>query len=547
MDNTADTRGSDRREVEIRLLPVDRVLHALVGEGLLHVLQRENVALGATCGGLGTCGECRVRFLTGTPDPTPSDLALLSGEDIEAGWRLACQQPVWADASIEITGSRSSHQVETAKSLEVAPEILQGESSPANGEGIGVAIDVGTTTLAVYVFDLASGAMLGDAAGYNPQRTMGADVISRIGHVRAYGEAGLKQLQQAVIGGLNNRVRSACGQAGAEPKDILRAVVAGNPTMLHLFMGVSPVGIDQSPFEAAFLDSVTATSTEVGLDLHPEARVQLLPGASSYLGSDVVVGMLATSLGEEGRTELLVDIGTNGEIVLANDGRFVACSTAAGPAFEGAAIRDGMNAVPGAIEDVRITGRHVTYSTIGDAPPEGICGTGLIGAVHELLKEGAIDSSGKLLREHEALSEQFCGEGRHLGFSLAQSSRRVTLYQEDIRSFQLGKAAIRAGIDTLLDVTGVAAGDLERVYIAGAFGTHLKPQRALGTGLLPAIPTERIRPVGNTAGQGAVMVLLNRSLLGAADALAKRVETIELATLPEFARRYIDRMAFPKT
>jgi len=543
-----DSPSADERSPELRftVLPSAREVTSRCHRTFAEALRENGIAGRADCGSMGTCGQCRIRFVSQAPPPSPSGRRLISAEALAAGWRLACQQPVLADASIEIAEPQASDPAGPAKLLEAPSKRSGREGSPLNGRGIGVAIDVGTTTLAVYLFDLSNGTLLGSAADYNPQRTLGADVISRIGIVRTRGAAGLEQLQQSVIEGLNGQIQSACEQAGTEPTEVLRAVVAGNPTMLHLFMGVSPVGIDQSPFEAAFLGSVTVAPTTIGLEVHPEAEVQLLPGASSYLGSDVVVGVLATSLGEGGATELLIDIGTNGEIVLAHGGRFAACSTAAGPAFEGAAIRDGMTAVPGAIEDVRITGSRVATSTIGDAPAVGLCGTGLIGAVHELLQEGAIDASGKLLRDHRALSEFLVGEGRDLGFFLGRSPRRVTLYQEDIRSFQLGKAAIRAGIDTLLDVTGVVAEDLERVYVAGAFGTHLQPQRALGTGLLPTLPTERIYAVGNTAGQGAVMVLLDRSLLSTADALAKRIETIELAAIPEFARRYIDRMAFPE-
>ncbi|MCK5246009.1 DUF4445 domain-containing protein, partial [Candidatus Bipolaricaulota bacterium] len=412
------------------------------------------------------------------------------------------------------------------------------------GELLGLAIDIGTTTLAVYLFDLLKGTMRASEADYNPQRDVGADVISRIGYVREHAQVGLLRLQQAIVDGLNTLIHSACESAHTATGDIYRLVIAGNPTMLHLLAGISPVGIDHSPFTPVFLNSLTVATHSIGLQAHPAAEVLFLPGISSYVGADIVAGVLATSLGSSGRTELLVDVGTNGEIVLAAEGRLIACSTAAGPAFEGATIRDGMNAVLGAIEDVVIDTDSVQCSTIGGGPPKGICGTGLIGAVHELLKVGIIDATGKLIKGQGALSGRSSGEGRDARFVLDDSASPVAIYQQDVRAFQLGKAAIRAGIDTLLHSVGITAQDLDRVYVAGAFGTHLQPERALGTGLLPMIAKERIHAVGNTAGQGAVIVLLDERLRADTDALAKQVEFIELGSTPEFADRYIDRMSF---
>jgi uncharacterized 2Fe-2S/4Fe-4S cluster protein (DUF4445 family) len=561
------------------------------------------------CGSMGTCGKCRIRFLSPAPEASSAGVRLLSAEQLSAGWRLACQQLVEADAVIEIPtsedqlratatdtaalraeslcpgveqfsvileppmggSSASSEQalsralgegcrcsLDALHALSERPrgrrsafigvrrgdQILDLRPGSVPGEVLGLAIDVGTTTLAVYLFDLLHGTMRAREVDFNPQRAAGADVISRIGYVRAHAQVGLQRLQQAVVDGLNDLIRRACASADVATSDIYRIVIAGNPTMLHLLAGISPVGIDHNPYTAVFLNSLTVASHDIGLEAHPAAGVLLLPGISSYVGADIVAGLLATSLGRGGRTELLVDVGTNGEIVLATDGRFIACSTAAGPAFEGAEIRDGMNAVPGAIEDLVIDADSVQCTTIGGLPPKGICGTGLISAVHELLKVGIIDATGKLTRGQGALSERSLGEGKDACFVLGDSDSPVAIYQQDIRAFQLGKAAIRVGIDTLLHVAGVAAEDLDRVYVAGAFGTHLLPERALGTGLLPMINKERIHAVGNTSGQGAAIVLLDERLRAAADALAQRVEFIELGSTAEFADRYIDQMAF---
>lgn len=561
------------------------------------------------CGSMGTCGKCRIRFLSQAPEPSSAGIRLLSEADISAGWRLACQQVVEADAVIEISEaedhlrtkatdtivsrtnnlnpgveqfrvilqpsipgiSKSSEQavslalgedylcsLEAMRTLSERPRghkstfagvrrgdrILDLRPDSVPGDLLGLAIDIGTTTLAVYLFDFLKGTMRASKADYNLQRTVGADVISRIGYVREHAQVGLLHLQQAVVDGLNALIHSACESAHVSTGDIYRIVIAGNPTMLHLLAGINPVGIDLSPYTPVFLNSLTVAPHNIGLQAHPSAEVLFLPGISSYVGADIVAGMLATSLGSKGRTELLVDVGTNGEIVLAHEDRLIACSTAAGPAFEGAAIRDGMNAVSGAIEDVIIDASSVQCSTIGGGAPKGLCGTGLISAVHELLKVGIIDPTGRLISGHGVLSERISGEGRDARFALGDEASKVAIYQQDIREFQLGKAAIRAGIDTLLHSAGVNAQDLDRVYVAGAFGTHLQPERTLGTGLLPMIGEERIHAVGNTAGQGAVIVLLDERVRAEADALARRVEPIELGSSREFADRFIKRMSF---
>ncbi|MBE0634725.1 DUF4445 domain-containing protein, partial [Candidatus Bipolaricaulota bacterium] len=414
------------------------------------------------------------------------------------------------------------------------------------GEVLGLAIDIGTTTLAVHLFDLLQGKMRASEVDFNPQRAVGADIISRIGYVREHAQVGLQYLQQTIVDGLNALIYRVCESAHVSIGDIYRTVIAGNPTMLHLLAGISPVGIDHSPYTAVFLNSMTVAPKDIGLQAHPAAEALFLPGISSYVGADIVAGMLATSLGGGGRTELLVDVGTNGEVVLAADGRLMACSTAAGPAFEGATIRDGMGAVAGAIEDVVIDGDLIQCSTIGGLPPKGICGTGLIGAVHELLRAGIIDSTGRLIRGRGALSKRSSSQGKESHFVLVDGAFPVSIYQQDIRAFQLGKAAIRAGIDTLLHSVGVAPQELDRVYVAGAFGTHLQPARALGTGLLPMIRQERIHAVGNTSAQGAAFVLLDERLRADTDALAQRVKFIDLGSSSEFAHRYIDQMAFAK-
>jgi len=596
--------------VRFTALPSGRTISADSHQTFAEALASSGQAIPADCGGMGTCGQCRIRFLSKPPDPSHVGRRQIAPTDLAAGWRLACQQPVVAGATVEAPSSGGRPQTEATGRQPSMPQrlrpgveafrvmlrptdtwnptsidralcrdmeesvtcslralrglcdhhrkketelsgvrrgsrILELRAGSEARRMLGLAIDVGTTTLAVQLHDLASGELLASEADYNPQRGLGADVISRIGYVRRQGAGGLDELHGLVSEALNALARAACNRCGAETTDIYKIVAVGNPAMLHLLAGVSPVGIDQSPFEAVFLNSVTSNPEVLGLHAHPEARLELLPSASSYIGADVVAGAMAISLGNGRRTELLVDIGTNGEIVLASGGSLIACSAAAGPAFEGAAIRDGMSATAGAIEDVTLAQDALLLSTIDAAPARGLCGTGLIGAVHQLLRAELIDASGRL-RSVPAWGHRLRGEGKDLRFVLAEDPVSVSLYQEDIRAFQLGKAAIRAGIDTLLRSAGVSASELDSVYVAGAFGTHLKAEYALGTGLLPAIPSQRIRAVGNTAGQGAAMVLLDEDLRAPVDALARQIANVELAAVPEFAERYLQQMAFSR-
>jgi len=599
---------SGHATIHVTLLPSGRTVESTPGRSCAEMLAAAGLPLSTDCGGIGTCGKCLVRFSGEAPEASPAGRRFLSAQAIQDGWRLACQHPVQDGMQIEIPSeteqleSKATFEFDVAR-LSLDPEIAAvtadlapptrddplagmdalltalGEHLPISlaamrglsdrprgavrrvqvikgngrvldvrsGEGVvlGAAIDVGTTTLAVYLYDLMTGRRVGSSAGYNPQRAFGADVISRIGRVRKRGDEGLAELHETLIEGLNERLQAACEAADADPRSIYRAVVVGNPTMMHLMIGVSPVGIDHVPYVSAFLRSVQFQASEEGLCMHPSGDVLLLPGISSYVGSDIVAGLLATSLGQSGEPELLVDIGTNGEIALAMDHRLVSCSTAAGPAFEGAAIRQGMTAVTGAIEDVSIQDGSVTASVIGGGDARGLCGTGLIGAIDECQIAGCIDSTGQMVDDPCDLADRIEGEGRDRALVLTDGDAPVRLYQEDVRQFQLGKAAIRAGIDTLLDHSGVRACEVARLYVAGAFGTHLRPQRALRTGLLPTIAEGRIRAVGNTAAQGAIFVLLDRRMQTEAEELAQRAEYVELSSDAGFSKRYLDHLSFP--
>lgn len=431
--------------------------------------------------------------------------------------------------------------------IEADGEVLDARAGhTANIYGLaGLAIDVGTTTLAVHLLDLATGRQLGAAASRNPQCRLGADVIARIAHVRHHGNDGLEELHSAAIGGLNALIEQVAGEASVPRTSICRATVVGNPTMVHLFLCVDPRGIDRSPYVPVFRDGVRCRAQEVGLGIHPRAVVETLAAVSAYVGADIVAGLLAVGTGGEGETTLFLDIGTNGEIVLTSGGRRIACSTAAGPAFEGASVVEGMPALDGAIETVRVLGGEVDCRTIGGAPAIGLCGTGLVSAIAELRSAGVIEASGRFADGGAWWGERLDGEGKRRRFRLTDGHAPVHLYQSDVREFQLAKAAVRAGIEIQLDHAGLAAQAIDRVLIGGAFSSRLSSEHLVSTGLLPEIDPSRVRLVGNVAGQGAKRALLDRRLVDEAEGVARSIEYLELSGDERFADLYVGQMALP--
>ena len=605
METSASRTQRDRREIggEIVLAPGDVVLRGTIGATILRTLQENNVPIGSSCGALGTCGECKIRFVDQAPDPTARDLESFGVEHISRGWRLACQHAVVHRIAIEIRPesgelnhkeqidecvedrapnaavrlctvvleppSRTDRRPRAVqigdalgRNLQIPVSVLRQLSDPAtagldtlsvitNGDKIleirsevkgpihGLAIDIGTTTLAVYLFDLLTGRQLGVAAARNPQRKFGADVISRIAHVRREKGKGLGELHGAVVEGLNELIGRLTAQSSVLPNSIYGVTVVGNPTMLHLFLSVNPIGIDVSPYVPTFTHAVQTRAEDLGLDVNADAVIQTLPAISAYVGADIIAGIIATGLHQSEDRTLFLDVGTNGEIVLATDGRLVACSTAAGPALEGASLVQGMPELHGAIESIHIRDGMIRCSVIGDAVPAGICGTGLLSAVAECLRIGAIDSSGRICKDGSPLSNRIDGQGNKRRIRLTDVGTPVYLYQSDVREFQLAKAAIRAGIELLLQHADLRALNLDRILIGGAFSARMSSEHLIETGFLPTIDLRKIHIVGNVAGQGAKQALLNQDVMEEANSLAQRVEYLELSGDPRFSELYI--------
>ena len=409
----------------------------------------------------------------------------------------------------------------------------------------GAAVDVGTTTVVATVVDLEAGAVVGVATVINGQAPFGADVIARIGAAMQDDE-NVERLRAAVVGTVNAVIGEACSGAGVDPTTIAEVVAVGNATMLHLLFGVDPRSIALSPFVASFLEPLDLSAREAGLEVHPAARLAAFPSIGAYVGADIVADVLATGLARDPTMRLLIDVGTNGEIVVGNADRAVATAAPAGPAFEGGQILHGMRATEGAIEGVRL-GDDVALQVIGDVEPAGICGSGLIDAVAQLRLAGLLKENGLLLSDEEAvghpLAARLVARDGVRAFALTDA---VVLTQLDVRELQSAKGAIATGIEVAMGELGLAAADLDEVLLAGSFGTYIDPANAVALGLVPPVPVDRVRAVGNTASEGAKMALLSfRERAVAFEQLPQQIEYVELSGAPDFNERFIRNLAFP--
>lgn len=399
------------------------------------------------------------------------------------------------------------------------------------------AFDIGTTTLAGYLLDASDGRVLAVESRMNPQAQYGADVIMRADHALAHGTEALsgciRQELDAMIGCL-------CAQADRERTDILQICAAGNTCMHHLFLNLSPASLVHAPYTPAISQALTLPAAQYGLNVHPKGQLLMLPNIAGYVGADTSGCLLAVRPDQKDEITLLLDIGTNGEMVLGNKDRLVTCSTAAGPALEGAKIECGMRGTDGAVDHVSFENGVWHYTTIENRPAAGLCGSGLLDLTAQLLKHGFIDENGTLTSGQEDPKTFLLVRPEDSG-----NETGVYLTQKDIREIQLAKAAIAAGIRILMKTLSITEEDIRCLYIAGAFGNYMDPASAGAIGLIPPSLAKRIQPVGNAAGEGARIALLNTDEWRLADRLAKTVEFVELAALPEFQDCFVDELEFP--
>lgn len=412
---------------------------------------------------------------------------------------------------------------------------------------LGAAIDAGTTKLAAYLVNLETGETVAKGAAPNPQVALGEDVMSRIAYAGANPD-GARVLHERLADGINGLLAELRDQVCASSWQVVDGVAVGNTAMHHLLANL-PVGqLGRAPYVPAVTQPLTLRATDIGLDLAPGAKVYLPPNIAGFVGADHVAALLAAGATGRGRTALALDIGTNTEISVASGGQLWACSCASGPAFEGAHIRDGMRAAAGAIERVRYSGGSFQVHTIGGGAPAGICGSGILDAVAAALAAGIVSDRGRLAREHPLVVRSAGGPACLLvPAALTAHGRDILLTRADIGEIQLAKAAIRAGIELLLAAAGIAAEALEEIIVAGAFGTYLDVGSAIAIGMLPPLPSERFRQIGNAAGQGARQLLVSRQRRQLAAEVASRVRYVELTTHPRFADAFAQELALGQT
>lgn len=504
--------------VQLRLVADGGTVCVPVRENVLltDALRLHGQAPSMPCGGRGRCGKCRV-VASGHLSPlSAEERGCLSEEEIAQGVRLACQCAVLGDAEVRLLHSETISQISAGgEEQELACEPMFSV--------LGAAVDVGTTTLAAQLY--GRDGLLASAAAENPQRTYGADVISRIGWaMNGNGQTMALCVREAV----SRLLARMCAQAGRGTAEIDSLVITGNTAMLHLLAGEDPSPLAAAPFAAKERFGKTVPAGKLNLPCAPDARVYLPRCMSAFVGGDITTALLSSGICRKPESAMLIDIGTNGEIALWHQGTLTCCSTAAGPAFEGANLSQGMQGAPGAIDRAWLQGGALAVHTIGDQPAVGICGSGVADVLACLLEAGRLDETGYLAG----------------GADFVSLTPSVSFTQQDIRQVQLAKSAVRAGIETLLRHGGLMPEDLSCLMIAGGFGSYLSLDSAAAIGLIPRSLVQKSRVLGNAALSGAAMILRSRGLQGTCTALAEQARTLELAADPDFMNFYIDYMMF---
>ncbi|MGI6732040.1 MAG: ASKHA domain-containing protein [Anaerovoracaceae bacterium] len=437
-------------------------------------------------------------------------------------------------------------------------ELIHIEKGDLSQECYGIAYDIGTTTVVGHLWNLITGKLIGVNAAANPQGNYGADVISRIAF-SGEKEGNLELLHKKIVDCLNQIAEDFTRSFNIKPENIYEFAIVGNTTMSHLLLGVDPERLAVSPFTPVFVNGIYDGGAAIGLKGNSQAKFYLLPNIAGHVGSDITADIMAMGIMNEENTalkdevHLMIDIGTNGEIVLTGRGKTLACSTAAGPAFEGASIYQGMRAAEGAIEKV-VMDEDVTLEVIGGKAPQGICGSGIIDVVAEMLKLGLVDKSGKFVKQEklkekgipEAIVNRFRkGEnGNEFVLAYNEDSEDVVILQKDIREVQLAKAAIRSGVVTMMKMMDITDEDLTHVHIAGAFGSYIDRESAVTIGLLPNISRDKIKFEGNTAGTGSCMALLSPKFRPLIEKNASIIQHVELSACDDFTDEYLKAMKF---
>jgi uncharacterized 2Fe-2S/4Fe-4S cluster protein (DUF4445 family) len=597
--------------------PTQRSVRVPPGVTVFDSASWNGIAIDSTCGGHGTCHKCKVR-VEGGAAVTRHDVRTFSPDQIKAGWRLACLVQATRDLEVEVPPLTTRPKAATVgvgrqvilrpalqkryveldeptlsdqrtdlkrltdaiTDLELTADLpllrrlatvlrqadfkvtavivdealIDVEPGDTTAERYAIAFDLGTTTVVATLLDLGTGTPVAVASMLNKQQPFGADVITRIS-ATMMDPAMMGRLQAAAGATLAELAAQVCDEGGIDPGRVYEVAVAGNATMTALLLGIDPEPLGVAPFVMSTSHPPTVLASEIGLDLHPQARAALFPALGAYVGGDIVAGMLATGMDRDKRTRLFIDVGTNCEIVLSDGDTILSTAAPAGPAFEGGAIRCGMRAADGAIETVRLDD-DVTLGVIGDVEPKGLCGSGLVDVVSELVRVGLLDGTGRFVPDEQAadavpkLAPRLTRIGEERVFVLHRETEdtppeeSVYLSQRDVRELQFAKAAISTGWSLLLEELGLEHRDVQQVLLAGSFGSYLSPAAAVRIGLVPQLPVLRIVAAGNVAGEGAKMILLSVRERAGAAALLEEVKYVELSDRPDFNDAFVDQLGF---
>ncbi|MCU7498871.1 MAG: DUF4445 domain-containing protein [Ignavibacteria bacterium] len=607
------------KQHKVTFLPGKKSGYFFEGTTLRDAALELGLVIESSCGGMGTCGECKVIVSEGLTAPSAADKELLSQEELKQGFRLSCQSVITSDTTCmvpeesetfdlrimtesktggfllnpglkkvflelpEPMGGENYFDFETLTlelkkkgfpvkdfNFQIMKELpwllrknrfritavldqerlLQLEAGDTTGFLYGAAVDIGTTTVAAKLFNINTGEVSAVSSALNSQQPFGADVISRTNYIIS-NKGGLEELHSLIVSQVNSLIEELCREAGIEKSAIYKVSVAGNTIMRHIFLGITPENIAFSPYTPVVKRALSLNAGELKIDINNGGIVYLLPDLGSYVGSDITAVLTVLNLESEDDIRLVVDIGTNGEIVLGSKQRILASSSPAGPAWEGATITHGMRASRGAIERAEIKNGSLKVLTIGGAEAKGICGSGLHDLVTEFLRAGIIDKSGRIL-DKESLPQDTSDELKNRiipsetginNIMLTQSG--IMLTQKDIREVQLAKAAISAGISILMKELNVTSGGIGGIFVAGAFGNHLKGEDAVELGMLPDVAPDKIKFIGNAALSGAGAVLLSEEARLKAERLSEIVEYVEISGREDFQDIFVNSMLFP--
>jgi len=614
-DDLGEPVGPARVELSFR--PSGKQVRVPAGVAVFDAARWNGIPIDSTCGGHGTCKKCKIRITSGSVPVQRLDVRAFDAEQLEDGWRLACiamantdltvdvpplttrpkaatvgvgrqviLRPALQKRFVELTEPTLSDQrtdiirlLDAIDDLElkvdahvhrdlgrtlraanyqvtavvVDDELVGVEPGDTSDRKFGLAFDLGTTTVVANLMDIGTGTPMAVRSMLNRQQPFGADVISRISATMLDPTA-MERLQARAHETLSELTAEVCAEAGVEPHEIYEIALAGNATMVQLALGIDPEPLGVAPFILASGDYQGLLAADLGVMVNPRARATVVSALGAYVGGDIISGVLATGMDRDRRIRLFIDIGTNCEIVIGDGERLLATAAPAGPAFEAASIRCGMRAAPGAIEVVRVHPDGLELQVIGDEEPKGICGSGLVDAVSELVRVGLIDGSGRFVSEeaaltiHPALAPRFVSLEKERVFVLSSESAKEQVYlsQRDVRELQFAKAAISTGWRLLLEEFGVEESDVQQVLLAGSFGTYLSAASAVRIGLVPKLPLLRIVSAGNVAGEGAKMILLSAQERHGAQTLTDEIEYVELSDRKDFNDRFIDQLGFPQ-